>query len=146
MRFHLLTAVHEETIDVVSEDDNIELNCWDYDDDQTSVGLDAAEAVMLADALYDAAGQTSNTDLVKASDLSVNDALIRIAALHGLRVSFRYAKGDSSPVETRQFVPASLKVYPDHTTFVGKDSDRSLAFRSFRTDRIKGTVAILGDA
>jgi WYL domain-containing protein len=111
-------------------------------DYKEGIYLTTEAAIETADALYEAAGHRPPSQLVKASELGVNDALIRVAELHGLKVRFRYAKSDHDPVEVRTFVPKSLKVMDDHTTFVGLDEDRG-GFRSFRTDRIKGTVEVV---
>lgn len=78
---------------------------------------------------------------VKAKDVPLNEALIRVAAAHNATISFRYAKGPGQPVEARSFAPKSVKVLPDHVTFVGYDEDRG-GMRSFRSDRIKGLVAV----
>lgn len=118
------------------------IDARDVDQDVASIEATVEEALQLADALYEAAGRKAPSQLVKASELGANDALIRIAELHGLKVRFRYAKSDHDPVETRTFVPKSLKVMEDHTTFIGVDEDRG-GFRSFRTDRIKGIVEVV---
>lgn len=143
MSFELITEAHGETVFICAPNGGhgLELELKDIDDDVSSVSLSNDEAVEVADALYELASRKS--DLIRASELSVNDALIRVAALHGLAVRFNYSKTATSPIETRCFVPSSLAVYEDHTTFSGHDADRGM-FRAFRTDRVKGTVAILG--
>lgn len=98
-------------------------------------------AVELADAIYEAAGRTPR---VYASDISANEALLRIAGIHALTVTFRYAKGDGQPIETRSLVPERVQINKNgDVSFVGPDPDRS-GYRTFRVDRIKGVVAVNG--
>jgi predicted DNA-binding transcriptional regulator YafY len=141
--FLLESTQHYETVELdFSVTDNVEIDVHDADGDRAVVDITHDEAIQVADAIYEGTGRKNPSNLVKASDLSVNDALIRVAELHGLRVRFRYAKTVTAPVETRTFVPKGLQVLADHTTFNGIDEDRG-GFRSFRTDRIKGTVEVV---
>lgn len=74
----------------------------------------------------------------RASEVSFNEGILRLAAVHGKTVEFRYAKGDEKIIETRALKPESVTVSKDgHMTFVGYDPDRD-APRSYRVDRIKG--------
>lgn len=111
-------------------------------DGSEDYAFDPDDAASLADAIYAAAGKSAPNDAVRASEVPLNEALIRVAAAHNAHIRFRYAKGPSAPVETREFAPVSVKVLPDHVTFVGFDSDRN-AMRSFRSDRIKGQVEVV---
>lgn len=82
----------------------------------------------------------SNENTVRASEVSFNEGLLRLAAVHEKVVEFRYAKGDGAVIETRTLQPESVTVTKDgETTFVGYDPDRD-APRSYRVDRIKGEV------
>jgi predicted DNA-binding transcriptional regulator YafY len=74
---------------------------------------------------------------MKASEVSFNEALVRVAAIHGRRIQFRYAKGDGDVIETRTVEPAMMSA----EGFTGYDPDRDEA-RSYRLDRIKGDVAM----
>jgi predicted DNA-binding transcriptional regulator YafY len=56
-------------------------------------------------------------------------------------VTFRYAKGDGKNIEQRSLVPADVKAVNGHATFTGYDPDRD-DVRAYRTDRIKGQVAV----
>lgn len=97
------------------------------------------QALQVADAIYEAAGRTPR---VYAADIDANEALLRIAGIHALTVTFRYAKGVGQPVETRSFVPERVQVSKDgDVSFVGPDPDRG-GYRTFRVDRIKGKVTI----
>ena len=78
---------------------------------------------------------------VRESDVSFNEGLMRLAAVHNKTVTFRYAKGDGSVIETRTLVPADIKTVGDHVTFTGFDPDREMV-RAYRVDRIKGTVSV----
>lgn len=79
-----------------------------------------------------------STDAVRASEVSFNEGVMRLAAVHEKTVEFRYAKADGRIIETRALQPESVTVTKDgHTTFVGYDPDRGEP-RSYRVDRIKG--------
>lgn len=83
------------------------------------------------------------TDIVRASDITFNEGVLRLAAVHGRPVEFRYAKSPASPVEVRTFVPESVTQTRDgKIVIVGPDEDRDGAIRSYRLDRIKGEVSI----
>ena len=70
-----------------------------------------------------------------------HEALLRVAAIHGVEVEFRYAKGEGSVIELRRLVPEAVKVARDGSvSFVGQDPDRD-DVRQYRLDRIKGTVS-----
>lgn len=76
----------------------------------------------------------------RASEVSFNEGVLRLAAIHGRVVQFRYAKSDSAPIEMRSFIPEAVAVTSDGKLVVfGPDSDRD-AYRAFRIDRIKGDV------
>lgn len=77
--------------------------------------------------------------LVKASSLSFNEGVLRLAAVHKRKVAFRYAKGDGSVIESREFIPGNVSGEGEHVRFTGFDEDRQ-AVRAFRIDRIKGEV------
>lgn len=78
---------------------------------------------------------------VHVEDVSANEALLRVATVHGLTVSFKYAKGKGDVIEQRRLQPTDLLAKADHVTFVGNDPDRD-DVRAYRTDRIKGLVEI----
>lgn len=78
---------------------------------------------------------------VRASEVSLNEGLLRLAAVHGRTVEFRYAKGDGKVIETRTMVPASVATAGEHITFTGIDPDRE-DYRAYRVDRIKGVVTV----
>lgn len=85
----------------------------------------------------------ADTPLVKASELTANEAIIRVAALHELEVEFEYSKTPFAPVETRRFSPCNVvKTGDGYTTFNGEDAARH-DVRAFRTDRIMGNVRVL---
>jgi predicted DNA-binding transcriptional regulator YafY len=86
---------------------------------------------------------TNTTPGVKASTITLNEALLRLAILHDLEVEFRYAKGSGSVIETRHLKPAKIENSRDgYLRFVGVDPDRE-APRGFRVDRIKGRVTLV---
>ncbi len=79
--------------------------------------------------------------LVRASEISFNEGLMRLAAVHGKTVTFRYAKGDGKIIEQRTLVPSDVKERGGHVTFTGYDPDRD-DVRAYRVDRMKGEVSI----
>lgn len=99
-----------------------------------------ATAVEAAEAILAYAGKP-RTDAVLASDVSFNEALLRLAAIHERTVEFRYAKGNGANIETRQLVPQDVRQVGDHLTFTGYDPDRD-DVRAYRVDRMKGEVTV----
>lgn len=107
---------------------------------------DGIEGWILRDearAILDALGESAPSDdeIVRASEVSFNEGILRVAAVHDKTVSFRYAKGGGSVIETRVLKPAEVKTVKDHKLVVGFDPDREDA-RSYRLDRIKGEVSV----
>lgn len=81
-----------------------------------------------------------------ASEVSFNEALLRVASAHNRTVAFRYSKGDNLPIESRALVPSAVHTSKaDQVVFSGFDPDRG-AVRAFRVDRIKGDVTVLPHA
>lgn len=113
----------------------------DFDDGQLWLTND--QAINLANALLREAGVKSDEEgLIRASDLTYNEGALRLAAVHGKAVTFRYAKSTTAPIETREFVPESVIVTKAGDKVVlGPDADRE-HIRSFRLDRIKGDVEV----
>lgn len=86
---------------------------------------------------------TSPQTIVHASDVTFNEGVLRLAAVHGRRVEFRYAKSADAPIEFRSFTPESVTTSREgHVLIAGPDEDRNGEFRSYRLDRIKGEVSI----
>jgi predicted DNA-binding transcriptional regulator YafY len=79
--------------------------------------------------------------VVCASEVSLNEGLLRLAAAHEREVEFGYAKGDGAVIERRRLVPYEVKQVGDHLTFVGYDPDRDEP-RAYRVDRMKGEAKI----
>lgn len=78
----------------------------------------------------------------RASEISFNEAILRVAAVHGRKVHFRYAKTHTAPIEEREFVPEGVYESRDgNVVIVGQDDDRD-GIRSYRLDRIKGEVTL----
>ena len=78
----------------------------------------------------------------KASEVSFNEGILRLAAVHARPVEFRYAKSPAAPIETRRFTPTGIGQANDGAFVVmGNDEDREQP-RAFRLDRIKGDVKI----
>lgn len=76
----------------------------------------------------------------RASEVSFNEGVLRLAAIHKKPVQFRYEKGGGGFIETRVFVPESVfRTNAGDLVFVGPDPDRD-GYRSYRIDRIKGGV------
>jgi hypothetical protein len=84
------------------------------------------------------------SDLVKASEVSFNEGILRLASVHERTVQFRYAKGNGNTIETRQFTPTSVgKSLKGDVYFTGPDPDREGEPRAYRLDRVKGDVDFL---
>lgn len=78
----------------------------------------------------------------RASDISFNEAILRVAAVHARKVRFRYSKSPTAPIEDREFVPEGVYETRDgNVVIVGQDDDRE-GIRSYRLDRIKGEVTL----
>ena len=78
-----------------------------------------------------------------ASDITFNEGVMRLAAIHGKTVSFSYSKGEGKVIEARRLKPEGVAhaktdgvVY-----FSGFDPDRGEP-RSYRLDRITGEVSL----
>jgi predicted DNA-binding transcriptional regulator YafY len=84
----------------------------------------------------------TKTTPIPASHITLNEALLRLAIIHGLEVEFRYAKGSGTVIEHRRLQPARIAGIGQDRRFVGYDPDRE-APRGFRLDRIKGRVVIV---
>jgi predicted DNA-binding transcriptional regulator YafY len=77
---------------------------------------------------------------VKASQISFNEGVMRLAVIHRKQVEFRYEKNTDAPIETRRLIPSSLvESHAGSMSFFGYDPDRE-SDRQFRIDRIKGDV------
>ena len=77
----------------------------------------------------------------KASEVTFNEGILRLAAVHGRLVEFRYAKLPDAPIESRSFVPEKVFLTEGgYHTVVGPDPDREGEYRMYRIDRIKGEV------
>lgn len=103
--------------------------------------FDKSTAIALAKDILNKAGAPQD-DGLRVADLEPNEALLRVAAIHKLPVSFRYAKRDGAIIETRTVVPENFLPGNDGTLIVnGTDQDRG-GIRAFRLDRIKGQVRV----
>lgn len=101
--------------------------------------LSAETAEAVAAALLKAAGKSvvDISTLKPARDLSFNEGMFRLAAIHKRTVEFRYAKAKGDYIEARRLNPTS--VAEDGSYVDGEDPDRE-APRRYRLDRVKGEV------
>jgi predicted DNA-binding transcriptional regulator YafY len=79
--------------------------------------------------------------VVRASEISFNEGVLRLAAAHKRTVTFRYAKGEGKIIEQRALVPQEIVQVGDHLTFIGYDPDRD-DIRAYRVDRMLGEVTV----
>lgn len=84
--------------------------------------------------------------MIRATDITYNEGLLRLAAIHNKIVEFRYAKGDGRIIELRALIPSEVKVVKpgkadEHITVAGYDPDRD-AVRNYRLDRIAGDARV----
>lgn len=109
---------------------------WSDNDNTVWVTPEALDLVNGHRGAKDSAG-------VKASDITFNEGLFRLAAVHDKTVTFRYAKGElGTSIETRRLEPESVKDSSEGDRLVvGFDPDRCET-RSYRLDRIKGEVSV----
>lgn len=101
-------------------------------------------ATALAHAILEEAGADAPVSRaqVSAKALTFNEGVVRLAAIHGKTVEFRYVKSDTAAPETRRLVPSGVVGQGEHLRFTGHDPDRD-ATRAFRLDRIKGDVGVI---
>lgn len=104
---------------------------------QVEFAPDKAEDV--ATAILVAAGRNvlPIESLKRASDISFNEALLRVACAHDRTVRFRYAKDTGKYIEARTLNPERMT--DDGKAVIGFDPDRG-EVRRFNLDRIKGEV------
>lgn len=78
-----------------------------------------------------------------ASDITFNEAIFRIAAIHKKTVTFSYSKADGRVVEQRRLQPSGVAhtKADNNVYFTGFDPDRG-ALRQYRLDRILGEVTL----
>ncbi len=104
------------------------------------------EVRTVRDALNEWLGDAPNAaaPIVRASAVSFNEGLLRLAAVNEKTVEFSYAKGDGNVIERRRLRPEKVEEGKDGSVrFVGYDPDRDEP-RAYRVDRIKGEIEIRG--
>lgn len=107
-----------------------------------AVVLNKEQALKAAQVLIENAGGNvvPLDSLKRASDLSFNEAVLRVACAHKRTVTFRYAKDKGEFIEARRLNPEKIVGENDTLAVVGTDPDRG-GPRRFRLDRIKGEVS-----
>lgn len=83
---------------------------------------------------------------IRATEITYNEGILRLAAIHNKQVEFRYAKGDGGVIELRALKPNAVDIVSagkadEHVTVTGYDPDRD-SVRHYRLDRIKGDVRV----
>ena len=140
-----ISDIYDDTIEVEGRDgDGIYIDV-NEGDETASVALDGEQTKALLAAIAKHAeleAPQPPAGAVRASDIPLNEALLRVAAAHHVPVRFRYAKGDGTLIETRMFTPSDVKDVGMHVTFTGYDPDRD-DYSAYRSDRIKGQVQIV---
>lgn len=140
----IITDTAEDTIEVLTGGDGTlyidvtegrsESQVIFYRDDE-----DEAKVRQLRDALNGWLGD--ETPRVAASTISPNEALLRLAVVHGLTAEFSYSKGDGGVVERRRLQPHDVREIKGNLLFTGHDPDRD-DVRAYRVDRVLGTVEV----
>lgn len=102
--------------------------------------MEPDEARRLASAILAKVGGGA-ASAAPASEMSFNEGLLRLAAVHGKTVTFRYAKGSGGIIEQRVLKPSKVQEVDGHLSFTGFDPDRD-DVRSYRVDRMKGEVSV----
>lgn len=110
-------------------------------DDSERLDLRREDAIKIAKAILENESVEPPPLVVKASEVSFNEGLLRLAAAHERQVTFRYAKGDGKTIETRTLVPQEVREVKGNLIFLGHDPDRN-DIRAYRVDRMKGEVQV----
>lgn len=134
---------YDDSIEVSGADQEGNI-CLDATDgpNRTELVFDLKTARELAVEIFNRAHDSSDSGPVLASTISFNEGVIRLAAIHGKTVEFRYVKSDKAAPETRRFIPESY-LAKNGGSFLGPDPDRDGEPRRYRLDRIKGTVGVI---
>lgn len=97
----------------------------------------------LAVAILAAAGRApTSSGQTHAGELTLNEGLLRLAAVHKVAVNFYYLKEDTNEGEYRSFEPTRFTSVPSGAHLVAGFDRRRNQFRSFRLDRIEGLVEL----
>lgn len=118
----------------------VDLEIDERDGDVASAAFQPDGAIAVGEALIEAAGGSippkDDGSIVRAADVSWNEALLRVAKAHNRPVQFKYAKGAGAIIEPRKLIPQSFS----DGVVTGYDPDRG-GIRAYRLDRIRGEVA-----
>ena len=131
----LIVSTHEKRVGIANVYVTIE-----GDDGEPCAALAPSAAREVALGILKAVGEkvVPIKDLKSAKDVSFNEGMLRLAAIHKRQVTFRYAKGDGGFIEQRNLNPE--RVEDDGESVIGRDPDRD-DVRRYRLDRIKGEVS-----
>lgn len=108
----------------------------------TGFDFDKEAAVQLGTAILKAAGVSTVpiSDIPSATNVSFNEAMLRLACVHKRTVVFRYQKQNGGFIESRRFNPERIVGEGDTLGAEGHDPDRN-APRRFNIGRIQGEVS-----
>ncbi len=111
-------------------------------DEECVVRLITTEAAEFGRSILEAAGEevVAYDSLPHAGNVSFNEAMLRVAAIHKRTVAFRYQKVDGGYIESRRLNPEAIVGEGDTLGVSGKDPDRD-APRRFRLSQIQGEVS-----
>lgn len=116
----------------------------EVDGQETTLVFDLDGARKVAESILEATGQkyVPLSEIIPlASDVSFNEAMLRLACIHKRTVRFNYAKDEGKYIESRRLNPTGFAGEGDTLSVKGHDPDRENEWRAFRLDRIKGEVS-----
>lgn len=122
----------------------LRITVYDKDgDDSEYEWLDDEGVEAILKAFGPAAQATSAPAGVSAADVSFNESVLRLAALHSREVTFRYVKPDGSSPTPRTVIPFEIQEIKGNRLVLTEDHDRE-DYRAYRLDRIRGDVEFTG--
>ena len=138
-----LTDNHgDDLVLTLDEDGDLMIESANEETSYFSFRSDTAEALRKLRAFVNEALGEASVPGPRASEVSFNEGIMRLAAVHGQKVQFRYAKGAGTVIETRTLLPETVFEAKDGALlFGGQDPDRD-EYRAYRMDRIKGEVTV----
>lgn len=139
-----ITDRYGDTLTIEEDSGVLSANIQEAGVGEATVLLRPDQCVEAAKAFLGLAGQQiiEVEALKRASDLTFNESVLRVAAIHKRTVTFRYAKDKGDFIEARRLNPEKIVGEGDKLAVLGQDPDREDrgGVRRFRLDRIKGEV------
>ncbi len=128
-------------VEFIEASGNVCLTSLDSDG-EVAVVFTPEVAINIARAIYAAAGKdvVDISEIPSAHNVTFNEAMLRVAAIHKRTVCFRYQKVKGGYIESRRLNPEAIVGEGETLGVSGKDPDRD-APRRFRLSQIQGEVS-----